>query len=730
MGILTALAFVYGVVGGATSVLIFFIIVFRKTEKLLADTVRKKVRKHTEFDAVAKEAAKVPPAKVETLCKMVRFDNGILGDSIQCRMVFYGKTIDVYQVDKLRTLANHRQEVVSEHMLGRINRACIVATSQRISKYHRHRNQSSRYAAIKGKCTILNHKDGMPLFLEDPTALLEERLRCIKERQEQEAMRKGQAHQSQRDMNTMTAKELAVQTMQLQCEGYSERCGHGNTATNSVDCQHDLMGTATAAARGNGALRSSMSHWGCGVFIYTKGRHGEDLLPEIAQEVPLSKWTCVAIKFPTRRVQERWLNLLQSTPESAQWHEFITHLPQMDVFNLLIARLFFENSRANTLHDLLEEKLKRKLARLSKSLPPKLRGNIFLDMLDVGGEIPLISNVSDPVPSTCGDTEFDFDMLYRGGLALKIRFSVLYRDIRVPDIIFSIKVLELAGRMRFVVGPPPTRKFWLGGPHPPQLRLEFTQEVASHDGILNAVLRLLPDMSKIASNIVKVMLFEDMVLPNMDDFPWPMFGDDSDDDRDSTTAYSDVAGPTNPRNGRGALLESARRTVEAGGNTEKWDSSSKSSSGVAVRESHGIQNSTTRRRCMMGQSVYWSDDTLPLKPSAEDLCVTSSVPCTPPLRPVLQSASAPEISVPQRHSSRCSTFDSNQDSSTQSLPRSPPLHLSQRAHPASAIRAPPRGLPPRAPPVQSSESLSGTVASGPATSALKFLETPTSAEPN
>ncbi|CBZ24681.1 conserved hypothetical protein [Leishmania mexicana MHOM/GT/2001/U1103] len=540
MGIFTLLAFFYGTVGGATSFLLLFLLFFRKTEHALSDTVRKKARKHAEFDAVAKEAAVVAPAKVETLCKMVRFDDGIVGDAIQCRMVFYGSTIDVYKVDKLCTLPDHRHEVVSEHMLGRINRACVSVTSQRISKYHRHRNQSTRYAAIKGKCTVLNHKDGMPLFLEDPNAILKERLRCVRERQAHEAMVEQLCRRSRHDGKAVTEKEFAMEMRRMQCEAYNEGCDHFATAARGLGYQHDWTGMNTTAPRGSGAPHPSALNLQCCSSGAAAGRRGADVSPRGEEEVPLSRWTCVAIKFPTRRVQERWLNLLQSTPESAQWHDFITHLPQMDVFNLLIARLFFENSRANTLHDLLEEKLKKKLARVSKSLPPKLRGNIFLDSLDVGGEIPLISNVSDPVPSTCGDTEFDFDVLYRGGLALKIRFSVLYRDIRVPDIIFSIKVLELAGRMRFAVGPPPTRKFWLGGPQPPQLRLEFTQEVASHDGILNAVLRLLPDMSKIASNIVKVLLFEDMVFPNMDDFPWPIFGEDSDDD-DSATAYSDVA---------------------------------------------------------------------------------------------------------------------------------------------------------------------------------------------
>lgn len=543
MNLYTFISFFYGSVGGAFSCIFFFFIVFRKIESILNETVRKKARKHAEFDAVAKEAAFVTPAKVETLCKMVRFDDGIVGEAIQCRMVFFSGTIDIYMVDELRTLPDHRQEVVKEHMLGRINRACVEATGERISKYHRHRNKSTRYAAIKGKCTVVRHKDGAPLFLEDPAVLLKERLEAVREEQRQRQMIDRLRRRMQRDGVTLTDDEALAKIREAEeAANKDSLLKYLAAATTGVAGRRgDALGLgANCGRRGHGG-RDMGGHGTAG----DRSKRSRSVAGPV-DDVPLSQWTCLAIKFPTRRVQERWLNLLQATPLSVQWHEFIQHLPQMDVFNLLVARLFFENSRANTLHDLLEEKLKKKLERVSKSLPQRLRGNIYLDALDVGGEIPLISNVSEPAPSTCGDTEFDFDVLYRGGFGLKIRFAVCYRDIRVPDIVFSIKVLELAGRMRFVVGPPPTKKFWLGCPRPPQLRLAFTQEVASHDGILNAVLKMLPDMSQVASNVVTSLFFEDMVFPNLDDFPWPVLGaeaEDSETDQDHSDdakAHSDI----------------------------------------------------------------------------------------------------------------------------------------------------------------------------------------------
>ncbi|KAG5483652.1 hypothetical protein CUR178_08319 [Leishmania enriettii] len=703
MGILTLLAFFYGAIGGAMSCVIFFSVAFRKAEEFLSDTVRKKARKHAEFDAVAREAAAVAPAKVETLCKMVRFDDGIVGEAIQCRMVFYGSTIDIYQVDKLHTLPDHRQEVVSEHMLGRINRACITASSQRISKYHRHRNQDTRYAAIKGKCTVLSHKDDMPLFIEDPTAVLKERLRQARTHQAHEVMMERLLRRARRHSHTMTDEELTAEMKRMQAEVHVASRDRYNASSKASGYQHSLMGRDASYQSALTARRRSS---GGAALRCRQGVSAADL-----EGVPLSQWKRLAIKFPTRRVQERWLNLLQPTPESAQWHDFIIHLPQVDVFNLLIARLFFENSRANALHDLLEEKLKKKLARVSKSLPQKLRGNIYLDALDVGGEIPLISNVSQPASSKCGDTEFDFDVLYRGGLALKIRFSILYRDIHVPDIIFSIKVLELAGRMRFIVGPPPTRKFWLGGPQPPQLRLEFTQEVASHDGILNAVLRLLPDMSKIVSNIVKVMLFEDMIFPNMDDFPWPVLGDDSDDE-DSVTARSDAErvvekqsqGSTESLRGHSnSGDDGADRETRGGGST---------AAGGALDENGGGDNGAGSRRLAPAKSTTGLEALPASKRRAHHSSVTWETTSPPPQRSVAHFTAVPRAETLHLYPSSYSAVDSDHDNGTPpSLSQPPRFSLGRDS--ASSSSAPLHGLPPRPPRVASFDFAHGKVAQVP-----------------
>lgn len=500
--------FVYGVFGGGVFTLLFLIVAFRRAEQAISAVVRKKALKHAQLIAVAQAAAAVPQAKVEALCKVVRFDNNIVGEAVRVRAVLHNQTVTLYQVEELEKLPNHTQQVRAERLLGKINVNAVEASSYRISKYQRHMNTGTRYAPVKGKCTVLTAKGGPHVFVEDPAAKLKENL----ERSKQE--------------RTQLTKDL-----RRRVDAFAEHCLAPAKHPPSEAC--DTESLFLAKQRFLAAPSPEAAGAKAGRIPRRATFVGMEAIDSLMQA------RCIAIKFSNRRENERWLNLMQSTEQTSQWRDFIHHLPQVDVLNLLTARLFFENTRTSDLNDLLKTKLQAKLETVSKSLPPHITGTISLDALAVGGEVPLLSNVSDANVSPSGDVEFDFDILYRGGLAISIRFAIHYRKIRVPDIIFHVKLLELAGRMRFRIAPPPTDKFWLAVPKPPQLRLDFTQEVASHDGFLNAFMSIIPDMSKVMSNIVRVMLFDDMLLPSYDDFPWPVIG--KEDEKESTEEEVDDA---------------------------------------------------------------------------------------------------------------------------------------------------------------------------------------------
>ncbi|SCU67546.1 Putative integral membrane protein conserved region (DUF2404), putative [Trypanosoma equiperdum] len=441
----------------------------------------------------------VPASKVEGICEMACFDGDVVWKTIPVRAVLFGSTVSVYRLVTREMSDDLNNTVVcGDQLIGKINTDSVISSVVKISKYHRHVNIAERCSPVSGQCLLLRHKPGLPLFLVDPVVQLKQRLR----RKQREQTSRGTVHHS---------------PLQDDDEDF----------INAKDTHSDQRNNSQSNNLSSSALDSSSSVDGS----------GEDY----------SKWTAVLFKMCTRRELERWYNLLQGNSQSEEWRNFIKRLTRADALSLVVARLYFANTDTSSLQDLLTRKIRRKLRRVSRRLPNHMKGEIILDRLELGEEIPLLDSVSDPVVSPNGEIEFDFYLLYRGGLHFSLRFSITYRGMRVPDIIFNVKVLQLSNRVRLNVGPPPSAKIWLSSPHTPHLQLEFTQEVATNDGFLHTLLKLLPDMSAIMTTIVKVKLFEDMLLPSMDDFPLPCLSyspssseasDDGEEDVDAKVEYS------------------------------------------------------------------------------------------------------------------------------------------------------------------------------------------------
>lgn len=239
----------------------------------------------------------------------------------------------------------------------------------------------------------------------------------------------------------------------------------------------------------------------------------------------MQTWSCVIMKFHRSRDNERWLNLLAGLQEARAWNDFAQTMPNPDALNLILSRFLFQNMRLPGLVQLIKRGIRKKLKELpQKKFPRDLGGEIFLDEFLLGTQVPWVSDVSEPTLSANGEVGFDFNLLYKGGeggLSLFFRLALTYCGIRIPHVVFSIKLLELEATVHVSVGPPPSKKFWIGGHRPPVLRLEVRQGCASGKGALHRVLTSLPDLSGILTNLLKLYLLSDMVLPYMDDFPLP-----------------------------------------------------------------------------------------------------------------------------------------------------------------------------------------------------------------
>ncbi|CBZ24680.1 conserved hypothetical protein [Leishmania mexicana MHOM/GT/2001/U1103] len=239
----------------------------------------------------------------------------------------------------------------------------------------------------------------------------------------------------------------------------------------------------------------------------------------------MASWSCVIIKFERSRECERWHTLLSGLKEAEAWHKYAKTLPNPDTINTFLSRFFFQNMRLDAFSGTLIELIRKQLRDLPlKKFPRDLGGDLILDDLLIGTQIPWISDVSEPRVSANGEVGFDFNLFYKGGeggLSLFFRLALTYCGIRIPHVVFSVKLLELEATMHVSIGPPPSKAFWVGAHKPPIIRLEVHQGCASGRGVLHRVLTALPDLSIIMTNLVKLYLFSDMVLPYMDDFPLP-----------------------------------------------------------------------------------------------------------------------------------------------------------------------------------------------------------------
>ncbi|CAG9570516.1 conserved hypothetical protein [Leishmania major strain Friedlin] len=239
----------------------------------------------------------------------------------------------------------------------------------------------------------------------------------------------------------------------------------------------------------------------------------------------MASWSCVIIKFERSRECERWHTLLSGLKEADAWHKYAKTLPNPDTINTFLSRFFFQNMRLAAFSDTLIELIRKQLRSLPlKKFPRDLGGDLILDDLLIGTQIPWISDVSEPRVSANGEVGFDFNLFYKGGeegLSLFFRLALTYCGIRIPHVVFSVKLLELEATVHVSIGPPPSKTFWVGAHKPPIIRLEVHQGCASGKGVLHRILTALPDLSGILTNFVKLYLFSDMVLPYMDDFPLP-----------------------------------------------------------------------------------------------------------------------------------------------------------------------------------------------------------------
>lgn len=239
----------------------------------------------------------------------------------------------------------------------------------------------------------------------------------------------------------------------------------------------------------------------------------------------LLSWTAMLLIFSDPLETEMWYSVLKRLDEVESWREYLKNIPIPDTLNTFLWRLLFPSLRHMGLEGMLKRSIREKLVEVTdRKFPRFLTGGIHLDDFVLGASIPWVSEVSAPAMSTHGETAFDLNILYKGeatGFVLYFRFALSYKGIRIPQFILSIKLLELQASLHISIGPPASKKIWVGLHRPPILRIQANQGCASGKGFLHRILTSLPDISGIVCNLLRLYLFSEMILPEMDDFPLP-----------------------------------------------------------------------------------------------------------------------------------------------------------------------------------------------------------------
>lgn len=463
------------------------------------DLMYAKALKHRDLQSLAKEGAVVPQAKVEAHCRVVTFNDSRVGRTvIHCRAVLFSSTITFYAIDELQTKSDNRESVLSEHFLGKINLNCVEARNTKLSRYHRHEDTSSLVAPVKGKVVELVAKNGCPLFLPNLNLF--------------------------QPMAPPAPPSSFLAALQA------------DKATTAAD--QSGAASPDAASQKQSATKPKTRVSSSGRTVVTTLSVGREVEMDL-----LKSARAILIKLPSLRQNERWLNLCKNHVETKKWQQTLFHLPCADLLNVLMARMFAENTKTSFLDDLLLSKMSVRVQKASETVPPTLKGSHFyLDEFKLGTQLPTISNISEAVVNSTGDLFFDFDFLYSGGLKMEIRLDIVYRGLKVRELAFRLQLQELQGRMRFYAIPPPSRKCFLSCPQMPRMELQVEQKEVTRKGLLHFLMKLLPNLSTIVSNMVRDALFEDMIFPLMDDFPFPIIGDDATSSEDEEEDLGDTSG--------------------------------------------------------------------------------------------------------------------------------------------------------------------------------------------
>ena len=225
-----------------------------------------------------------------------------------------------------------------------------------------------------------------------------------------------------------------------------------------------------------------------------------EMMSESPNHVEMMDMTC----FDASAMQ----TLISTVQQDADYRE-------VQWLNAIIGRLFLALYKTNEMREFIQEKITKKTEKVKR---PGFLGEIVIQSVDMGDSIPYVTQPKLLSLTPEGDLMAEATVNYAGGLRVVIQtdfnwtYSSLMKPIRVP-LVLSVTLKKLSGKFMVKVKPPPTNRCWFGFYEVPDMEWAITPIVSDKQ------IRLSMVTNAIQAKIREFMM-ENVVLPNMDDFPF------------------------------------------------------------------------------------------------------------------------------------------------------------------------------------------------------------------
>ncbi|KAH3744800.1 endoplasmic reticulum protein [Pelomyxa schiedti] len=183
-------------------------------------------------------------------------------------------------------------------------------------------------------------------------------------------------------------------------------------------------------------------------------------------------------------------------------------------------RLFWGVHDNPTMLEFLEKKVNQKFNRLH--LPPFVT-RLRVKQLVLGPNLPVVFGVDLLSLSPAGELVVDAEFMYAGGFHISIELQI---DVAIPvvkhhvniPLVITVALSALAGKVRVHCLAPPSQRMWVGFHSEPVFEFSIDTQV----GAMSRVeMHQIPKLANIVIARIRAQLVEQVVLPNMDDWPVP-----------------------------------------------------------------------------------------------------------------------------------------------------------------------------------------------------------------